>query len=160
MYLIALVVAAISVNGCKDEVGCTDRTADNYNPDAVRSDESCISSRNKFTGTYSVLHICWPDTLLPLPREMQIVADSLREVKDDVQLLNFGTDSLRIKALVTKSQLRIPRQGVSVHGYPLSFSGEGHIDDNGYLTIVYSAWLLNGDEVLKECVIFAQKLEN
>ncbi|MFT6211069.1 MAG: hypothetical protein ACJATE_001700, partial [Bacteroidia bacterium] len=126
------------MSGCKEEVGCTTRTSDNYNPDAVRDDGSCINSRDKFLGIYSILHIHWPDSfpdqLNQQTRFMTIAQDDLREQEDDVKILNFGTDSLTVRALISRQRLTIPRQDLSVRGIPMTFQGEGHIDDDGYLT--------------------------
>jgi hypothetical protein len=156
----ALFLSAFVITGCEEEVGCTNRRADNYNADAVRDDGTCINARDKFLGVYNVLHICWPDTMLPLPRYMTVAEDNLRtDEKDDVKLLNFGSDSITVRALISRNVLTIPRQDLNVRGLPFTFRGEGHIDDTGYLTIVYSTWLPNGTEVLKDCVIFATPLE-
>lgn len=157
--LLCIFVAA-GFQSCEEEVGCTNRRADNYNPDAVRDDGTCINARDKFLGIYNVLHICWPDTMLPQPRFMTIAEDNLRvEEQDDIKILNFGTDSITVRALVSRQKLTIPRQDLSVGGIPFTFRGEGHIDDTGYLTIIYSTWLPNGDPVLRDCVIFCTPID-
>ena len=156
----ALLASAVTLTGCREETGCTNRTSDNYNPDAVRDDGSCISARDKFLGVYRILHICWPDTLLPEPRYMTVAEDQLREAEDDIKFLNFGADSITVRALVDKHFIKIPTQNLSVRGIPMTFKGEGHIDNNGYLTVLYSTWLMNGQPVLEDCVIFAQRLDN
>lgn len=56
-FLLALLVAVTVFASCSDDEpdtvrGCTDSTAENYNPDAVESDGSCIYSRDKFIGKY------------------------------------------------------------------------------------------------------------
>jgi hypothetical protein len=150
----------VVMTSCREEVGCANRTADNYNPDAVRDDGSCVSARDKFLGVYDVLHICWPDTMLPTPRYMTIAEDDLRVAEDDVKLLNFGADSITVRALVNKHFLTIPSQNLSVRGVPMKFKGEGHIDNEGYLTFLYSTWLMNGQIVSEDCVIFCQRLDN
>lgn len=158
---LALAVCFIcGFSSCEEEVGCTDRRADNYNPDAVRDDGTCINARDKFLGVYNVLQICWPDTLLPQPRFITVSEDNIRlEEKDDVKLLNFGSDSITVRALISKNELTIPRQDLSVRGIPMTFRGQGHIDDEGYLTIRYSTWLPNGDLILDNCVVFATPIE-
>lgn len=155
---------AFGITGCKEEVGCTTRTSDNYNPDAVRDDGSCINARDKFLGIYSILHINWPDSfpnhLDQQTRFLTIAQDNLREQKDDIKILNFGSDSLTVRALVSRQTLRIPRQDLSVRGIPMTFRGEGHIDNEGYVTILYSTWLTStGQPVIKEAVIFGTRID-
>jgi hypothetical protein len=91
---------------------------------------------------------------------MTIAEDQLREAEDDIKFLNFGADSITVRALVDKHFIKIPTQNLSVRGIPMTFKGEGHIDNNGYLTVLYSTWLMNGQPVLEDCVIFAQRLDN
>jgi hypothetical protein len=99
--------------------------------------------------------------MLPLPRYMTIAEDELREEEDDIKILNFGEDSITVRALISQHALTLPMQNLSVRGVPMTFKGEGHIDDDGYLTILYSVWLLNTGQLIKEdCVIFAQRLDN
>ncbi|MFT7154571.1 MAG: hypothetical protein ACI9Z7_001644 [Alteromonas macleodii] len=164
LTLLGGIVISSSMSGCKEEVGCTTRTSDNYNPDAVRDDGSCINSRDKFLGIYSILHIHWPDSfpdqLNQQTRFMTIAQDDLREQEDDVKILNFGTDSLTVRALISRQRLTIPRQDLSVRGIPMTFQGEGHIDDDGYLTILYSTRLTSNEQlVIEDAVIFGNRFD-
>lgn len=161
--------SVISLTGCKEEVGCTNRTSDNYNPDAVRDDGSCVSARDKFLGVYSILHIQWngnvrdsfPDFEDPTLRYMTIAEDELREAKDDVKILNFGKDSLTVRALINKNFMTIPQQSLNARNIPMMFEGEGHIDDSGYLTILYNTTIIaSGQKDCEDCVIFMQRQDN
>lgn len=163
--LIAAFGLALVFSGCREEVGCTNRKSDNYNPDAVRDDGSCINARDKFLGIYSVLMINWPDSLPdkedPSFRYMTIAEDDLREPEDDIKFLNFGMDSITVRALVNKHYIEIPMQNLSVRGIPMTFTGEGHIDDDGYLTVLYDVKLMQtGQFVCEDCLIFGQRLDN
>jgi len=161
--ILALVIGlAVSFmfSGCNEEVGCTNRRADNYNADAVRDDGTCINARDKFLGVYEALHICWPETLMVEPNFMTIAEDNLRlDEKDDVKIINFGANGITVRALISRQVLTIPRQDLSVGGQPLTFRGEGHMDDTGYLTILYSAWLPSGQVVYRDCVIFCTPVD-
>ncbi|MFT5020788.1 MAG: hypothetical protein ACI9CU_002191, partial [Polaribacter sp.] len=127
--------------GCEEEVGCTDRNSDNYNPDAVRDNGSCVNARDKFLGVYRAIHVCELDTFNgelsdPLNFDtlqlVTIVEDELRDQEDDIEIRLFGPDSLKVKALVSRHEIRIPTQGLDVRGIPMNFIGEGFIDNEGY----------------------------
>ncbi len=47
-------------SGCKKDPvrGCTDHQAENYDPKAEESDDSCIYARDKFLGVYQVTQTC------------------------------------------------------------------------------------------------------
>lgn len=58
-YLLALAVCFTLLASCSEDdpvdteiTGCTDETAENYNPDATQSDNNCVYSRDKFIGVY------------------------------------------------------------------------------------------------------------
>ena len=163
LLTVLLVVVSLVISGCKEEVGCTNRNSDNYNPDAVRDDGSCINARDKFLGVYRSIHLCDLDTFngemihdFDTAQLVTIVEDNLREEqKDDVEIRLFGPDSLTIKALVHRHELKILTQSLDVRGIPMTFSGEGHIDNGGYLTVLYTAL-----PAYEDCVLFMYRIDN
>ena len=162
---VLLLGGMVVFSGCREEVGCTNRRSDKYNPDAVRDDGSCINARDKFLGIYKALLINWPDSLPdaanPALRYFTVAEDQLRESEDDIKILNFGMDSVVIRGLVDRHAIDIPMQSLSVRGIPMTFTGEGHIDDDGYLTILYNMKLMQtGQFVCEDCLIFGQRLDN
>lgn len=50
--LIASIVSLTVMNGCLPKAGCTDHTAENYDPEAEEWDGSCIPSRDKMIGNF------------------------------------------------------------------------------------------------------------
>ena len=159
-----LALALITFSGCKEEIGCTDRNSDNYNPDAVRDDGSCVNSRDKFLGVYRTIHLCDLDTFngeigpilnFDTLQLVTVVEDELREQVDDIEIRDFGPDSLTVKALVSRHELRIPTQTLDVRGIDMSFIGEGHIDNQGYLTILYTAL-----PAYEDCVMFMYRIDD
>jgi hypothetical protein len=159
---VVLMLAMTIFSGCEEETGCTERNSDNYNPDAVREDGTCINSRDKFLGVYRTIHVCDLDTFngeeihdFDTAQLVTIFEDELREQDDDVEIRLFGPDSLTIKALVSRHTLRIPSQALDVRGIPMTFVGEGHIDDGGYLTILYTAL-----PAYEECVLFMYRVDD
>lgn len=53
-----LFLFAACADDSKDIVGCTDPTADNYNPNATVSDNNCSYSVNSFFNTYTAKTAC------------------------------------------------------------------------------------------------------
>lgn len=54
-----LIIAAAS---CTPNRGCTEMTADNYDPEAEQDDGTCIPARNKLIGAYTYTRI-WTDVM-------------------------------------------------------------------------------------------------
>lgn len=162
LWAIILVALSPLFTSCEEELGCTDRTADNYNADAVRDDGSCINARDKFLGVYKTLNICWPDSMPNVDtaqvRFFTISEDDLREQNDDVIIYNFGRDSVAIKALVSRDKLTIPLQEILVRGLPMSFTGVAYIDTIGRLTMHYNVKLGGTIPYYPDCVIFADRI--
>lgn len=164
VFTVLILILGIGLSGCEEEIGCTNRNSDNYNPDAVRDDGSCINSRDKFLGVYRAVHLCDLDTFngeYPVPNNydtlqlVTIIEDELREQEDDIEIKLFGPDSLTVKALVSRHEIRIPTQGLDVRGIPMNFIGEGFIDNEGYVTILYTAL-----PAYEDCVLFMYRIDD
>jgi hypothetical protein len=54
LFLSVMLCAALPVmHGCLPKAGCTDHTAENYDPEAKEWDGSCIASRDKLIGNFT-----------------------------------------------------------------------------------------------------------
>jgi hypothetical protein len=63
LLLSAMLCAALPMmQGCLPKAGCTDHTAENYDPEAEAWDGSCIPSRDKLIGNYTYTRI-WTDVV-------------------------------------------------------------------------------------------------
>ncbi|MFT4525962.1 MAG: hypothetical protein ACI85F_002120 [Bacteroidia bacterium] len=163
VFSVLILIVGLGLTGCEEEIGCTNRNSDNYNPDAVRDNGTCINARDKFLGVYRAVHVCDLDTFNgelsdPLNFDtlqlVTIIEDELREQEDDIELKLFGPDSLTVKALVSRHEIRIPTQGLDVRGIPMNFIGEGFIDNEGYITILYTAL-----PAYEDCVLFMYRID-
>lgn len=61
---IAFLVSVLFLQSCDKQRGCNDFGAENYDPDALIDDGSCIESRDKFIGAYSVYSNCFSNGFL------------------------------------------------------------------------------------------------
>lgn len=61
LFLSVVLCAALPVmHGCLPKAGCTDHTAENYDPEAKEWDGSCIASRDKLIGNFTYTRL-WTD---------------------------------------------------------------------------------------------------
>lgn len=88
-YLVVVVVGIATLvcfDSCQKVEGCTDETAENYNPDAEVSDNSCTYARDKFIGTFKGTLDC--QAPLPSGEEFTMVVSESLSSNSEV-LLNF-----------------------------------------------------------------------
>lgn len=57
LLLVTLLFTLAVFQSCKQD-GCTDPSAENYDPDADNDDGTCINARTKFIGTYEASQTC------------------------------------------------------------------------------------------------------
>lgn len=102
------VALAFTITSCKKEVGCTKFGSDNYNPDAIIEDGSCILARDKFLGTFNVQSDCSDNYVLeiiPTVNDSKVLilnlADSLGEIEANIYDQNITIEQQQLNQFVT-----------------------------------------------------------
>lgn len=99
------VLLCVVLHGCEGQRGCNRFGSDNYDPDALVDDGSCIETRDKFLGQYSVFSDCSANGYLRTISqtadrfvvELSSVNDSLGPILGTVTLndMHIGPQSVR-----------------------------------------------------------------
>lgn len=139
-------------SGCERREGCTDPTAENYDPAADYEDNRCIRPRKKFVGLYSSQDNC--SSAVPGIYEVDILESNLN--LDDIIIYNLsgisgdplgpGRFNYPVVARVQRNQITIARQMPDANGRYIE--GTGSIVGN-VLTISYE---INFGAFSKVCV--------
>ncbi|MEZ4771953.1 MAG: hypothetical protein R3D00_02145 [Bacteroidia bacterium] len=117
--------------------GCTDPNSDNYDVDAKKDDGSCIPSRDKFIGQYTVSESC-PSGNYTF--EINIVASASAD--NAIIINNLGDLGAAVNATVSQSSVTIPNQNITASGFAVSVNGSGSI--NGNLLIINYSYNFSG----------------
>ena len=104
--LIGVILA--SITGCKNE-GCTEFTAENYDPEAVINDGSCIEVRDKFLGNFAVIPECGLNNYIRIITGTQNkyvvvisnIADTLGTVEARISGENITIDRQLVQASIS-----------------------------------------------------------
>lgn len=93
---LAFFLCAILVSGCNKDSGCTKFGSDNYNPDAVIDDGSCIETRDKFLGNFQVSSNCIVDDyarqISATSKRYTVTISNLADTLGEANAEVFGTD--------------------------------------------------------------------
>ncbi len=128
--------------------GCTDSTADNYDPDATTSIDNCIPARDKFIAQYSVQEQCGVNSYT---YDISIAAAS--PGKKNVTITNFGQLITPVLAEVNGSLIQITE---ATYGNVI-IAGQGELSGN-ILVLSYSAIDAGTADTLT-CSITATKIQ-
>lgn len=134
-------LCAILAAGCKKDSGCTKFGTDNYNPEAVIDDGSCIETRDKFLGNFQINSDCFVDnymrTISVTSERYAVTISNLADTLGTVNANVFGTDiTIELQSLGT---------GITVEGAGL------YIEEN-QLSISYRIRdTRSGTEVIHDC---------
>jgi len=138
----AALILMLSVSyGCKKHAGCTKFGSENYEPDAVIDDGSCIHVTDKFIGSFSVRSDCF---VQPYERTID------RTTEEFVVTITRIADTLgTAKARVYANNITIDRQtlrpGISVEGAGLF--------KNGVISLSYRIRdVRTGSEYITDCL--------
>lgn len=110
----------ITLQSCSTK-GCTDATADNFDPDATESSDNCIPARDKFLASYSVQEQCGSNQFT---YDITIIAASSGKL--NVVISNLGDFNIPVNANVNGSLIQIIE---GTYGNKI-ISGQGEISGN------------------------------
>ena len=136
----------ILLASCKNE-GCTDFGAENYDPEAVINDGSCILTRDKFLGNFLVSSDCFAEdyfrSITTTQNEYIVVITNLADTLGAVEASIFGEN------------ITIEEQTV---GNLITIEGAGVYVQDGAISISYRVRdSRNGTEIIHDCLELCQK---
>lgn len=134
---LALIILLLPASACKKQAGCTKFGSENYDPDAIIEDGSCILNREKFLGTFTVSSDCqdaYDCTIAETDGDANVViqglADTLGEISAHVYYDNLTIEQQQVSTSVT-----IEGAGVYLGGDSVSLSFRMRRLQNGQETI-------------------------
>lgn len=110
----------ITLQSCSTK-GCTDATADNFDPDATESSDNCIPARDKFISSYSLQEQCGSNQFT---YDITIIAGISGKL--NVVINNLGDFNIPVNANVNGSLIQIIE---GTYGNK-TISGQGEISGN------------------------------
>ena len=141
-----LLILPILLGSCQNE-GCTEFGAENYDPDAVVNDGSCILVRDKFLGMFQVSSDCHVDdytrTISATQNEYVVV------------ITNLGDTLGSVEASVYGNNITIDRQSV---GTLITVEGAGvYVEEDAISLSFRIRDSRTGSEVITDCLEYCSK---
>lgn len=145
---LSLLFVACTVSSCGKDAGCNVFGAENYNPDAVIDDGSCIEVRDKFLGLYSVGSDCIEGSYLR----------SISETSDRfvVEVSNIEDTLGAVLARVSGENITIDQQVVR-NSVTVEGAGVFVADENALSLTIRIRDSRSGIEVIHDCVDYCVK---
>lgn len=122
---LAIFLCAILASACKKDSGCTQFGTDNYDPEAVIDDGSCIETRDKFLGDFQVSSDCFADNYMRVisvtSEQYTVTISNLADTLGTVNAQVFGTD-ITIEPQILGTGISVEGAGLFVNENQLSLS--------------------------------------
>ncbi len=138
----------MALNSCKKNAGCTEFGAENYDPEAVVNDGSCIAVSDKFVGSFQVNSNCFADNYI-----RQITATS----NDYIVVISNLADTLgSVEAHVAGLNITIDEQTV---GTFITVEGAGiYVAENNAISLSYRVRdSRTGTAIISDCLEWCSK---
>lgn len=135
--------------GCKENSGCTQFGSENFDPDAIVDDGSCIHIRDKFIGTFNVISDCFSE-------QQELI---ISEASDDymVTITNLADTLPTVQANVYGNNITIDRQPVAIG---VTVEGAGVYTEEAAISLSYRTRdSRSGSEIITDCIELCSKAE-
>ncbi|MCB0755440.1 MAG: hypothetical protein H6602_13140 [Flavobacteriales bacterium] len=149
MRLFFALILVTALYSCKDNEGCTQFGSENYDPDAIVDDGSCVHIRDKFIGTFNVTSDCTSDQYEAL----------ITETPEDyvVTITNLADSLSSVQARVYADNITIDRQSI---GIGVTIEGAGIYVEEAAISLSYRIRdTRSGTEVITDCLEWCSKIE-
>lgn len=148
---IVLLVSSFAIFPACDKIeGCTDPTAENYNPEAELENATCVTQRRKFTGLFGASDGC---NIAPAAQNYFVEIRNSNFNLDDILIFNLGDFFANaVVATVNRTEFTIERQDPDADGHYIT--GEGSIVGN-QITLQYR--IRYGSATDKVCITNMEK---
>jgi hypothetical protein len=122
IFAYALIISSLSFSAsCTKTEGCTDPTAENYDPEAELENNTCVTQRQKFLGLFLANGLCSSGSQ---PQGYFVEVRKSNQNLDDILLFNVGNIFTNpVVAIVSQNQITIERQDPDAVGRYISGNG-------------------------------------
>ncbi|MBP9152064.1 MAG: hypothetical protein KBF73_07245 [Flavobacteriales bacterium] len=148
MRFLWTILLLVAISSCKKNAGCTDFGTENYDPEAIVNDGSCILIRDKFLGNFQVSSDCFSSdysrTISITQDEYVVTISNLADTLGNVEAQVYG-NNITIEPQSVHASIIIEGAGVYIEEKQISLSYK--IRDSR-----------SGTEVIHDCFELCTKL--